>query len=49
MYCFFSDVFELVKVLRFFYCINNGIILKFKGLDFDEIEFDKGMLFYFLL
>lgn len=44
-----SDALELAKVSRLLHCINNGTISKFKGLDFDEIEFDKGMLFHFLL
>lgn len=44
-----SDALELAKVSRLLHCINNGTISKYKGLDFDEIEFDKGMLFHFLL
>lgn len=44
-----SDALELAKVSRLLHCINNGTISKFKGLDFDEIEFDKGMLFHFFI
>uniref|UniRef100_K1QVG8 Uncharacterized protein n=1 Tax=Magallana gigas TaxID=29159 RepID=K1QVG8_MAGGI len=46
MYRLPSDALELAKVSRLLHCINNGTISKFKGLDFDEIEFDKEYEYY---
>ena len=36
------DALEVAKVSKLLHCVNNGTISKFKGLDFDDIQFDKG-------
>lgn len=37
-----DDALEVAKVSKLLHCLNNGTISKYKGLDFDDIQFDKG-------
>lgn len=37
-----ENAIEVAKVSKLLHCINNGTINRFKGLDFDDIQFDQG-------
>jgi hypothetical protein len=37
-----DDALEVAKVSKLLHCINDGTISKYRGLDFDDIQFDKG-------